>query len=68
MTAYVKVTTIDGGTASIGLQEVEGYVWCDKEGEVHSDTLNPQGYVDEPGMDFCKPENHRKLYMEPDDA
>jgi hypothetical protein len=45
--------------------EVEGYVWCDKIGEVHSDSLNPYGYAESiPGQDLCTPESHRKLYME----
>jgi hypothetical protein len=65
MTAYVKITTIDGGTAAVGLQEVEGSVWCDHHCCVHDDTLNPYGYIE--GQDLCQPHDHRRLYMEPDD-
>ena len=61
----MNITTIDGGTAAVELEEVEGYVWCDKEGEIHDDTLNPYGYINSPESDWCKPEHHRKLYMEP---
>lgn len=45
------------------LLEVGGYVWCGKHGEVHSDTLNPFGYVEDGKQDYCRPENHSKLYI-----
>jgi hypothetical protein len=61
----INVTTPDGGTTAVLLEEVEGYVWCDKEGCVHSDCLNPYGYVEDGKQDYCTPELHRKLYMEP---
>lgn len=58
------VAEIEGLTA---LHVVEGYVWCSKHGEVHGDTLNPYGYVEVPGMDFCKPGDHRAMFMDSDD-
>lgn len=43
------------------LQHVEGYVWCDKHGCGHEDSLNPYG-----DSDYCKQTDHRDLYMEKD--
>jgi hypothetical protein len=42
--------------------EVEGYVWCTKYHEVHSDTLNPEGYIEDGRQDYCLPEQHHRLY------
>jgi hypothetical protein len=42
--------------------DVEGYVWCSKHGEVHSDTLNPHGYIEDGNQDYCVPEDHQALY------
>jgi hypothetical protein len=57
------LVTVEGGTMADDLQEVEGYVWCDNEGCVHEDTLNPYDMSEE---SWCEPQHHRKLYMEPD--
>lgn len=57
-----SIAEIESGTA---LQHVEGFVWCDKWNEVHSDTLNPQGYVLDGKQDYCKDEDHRPIFMEP---
>jgi hypothetical protein len=62
MTSYrTNVAEIEGLTA---LHVVDGYVWCSKHGEVHSDTLNPRGYTNRPDNDFCKPSDHEALFMD----
>lgn len=61
----VRVAAVVDLTA---LQAVEGYVWCDKLGEVHNDTLNPYGYVKDGNQDYCTDDEHRALYMEADDV
>ena len=43
---------------------IEGYVWCDKYEEVHSDSLNPNGYVEDGRQDYCLPEQHHTIYRE----
>lgn len=45
------------------LTEVIGYVWCDKHGGVHDDSLNPFGYIEDGKQDYCKPEDHRPLFV-----
>lgn len=44
----------------------EGYVWCDKLGEIHDDTLDPYQYGPprRPGDDDdrCRPEDHSPVY------
>lgn len=57
------VRNIEGLT---DLQHVEGYVWCDKDGSVHTDTLNPFDYTD--SRDWCRLIDHRDLYMEKDET
>ncbi len=37
---------------------IDGYVWCDRTGGVHNDSLDPHGY----GGDQCAPENHSLIY------
>ena len=47
------------------LKPVKGYVWCDRNGEIHEDSLDPYQYGEPtPGYDDprCKPEDHRKVY------
>ncbi len=61
----LPISEIEGLT---GLQHVEGYVWCDKEGSIHSDTLNPNGYVEDGEQDYCLPINHRPVFMDNDDS
>jgi hypothetical protein len=56
-----RIREIESGTA---LVHVEGYVWCDKDGSVHSDTLNPYGYVEDGEQDYGQPEDHRPMFME----
>ncbi len=47
----------------MAMLEVDGWVWCDKHQECHSDTLNPNGYVENrPGVDYCLPHQHHKLF------
>jgi hypothetical protein len=45
---------------------VPGYVWCDGDGQVHEDVLDPWDYgdasADEREM-HCKPEDHRPIYV-----
>lgn len=60
-----RIREVESGTA---LVHVEGYVWCDKWNEVHSDTLNPRGYVDDGHQDYCTVGDHREMYMEPEPA
>lgn len=57
-------TDIDAWIRRDPTELVEGYVWCDKTGSVHSDTLNPYGYVEDGNQDYCVPGDHRWLYME----
>ncbi len=63
---------IDAYLAKQPTQLVEGYVWCDKYGEVHSDSLNPYGYNEHDPLtaaeSLCTDNDHRALYMEPDDV
>lgn len=56
-----RIREIESGTA---LVHVEGYVWCDKHNCVHSDTLNPEGYVEDGQQDYCRVGDHREMYME----
>ncbi len=64
VTHLTDVAEIESLTA---MHVVEGYVWCSKHGEVHSDSLNPYGYVETvPGNDFCKPENHDAIFCDID--
>jgi hypothetical protein len=52
---------VDEAISNVRPEKVEGWVWCDKEGAVHKDTLDPHGYdYDE---DLCKPEHHRALFV-----
>lgn len=44
-----------------------GYVWCDKVGGIHDNTLNPYGYIDDGRQDYCKPDEHRAVYVQSDD-
>lgn len=49
------------------LVRIEGFVWCDWYGEVHTDELDPYDYGPEVpelyGQDqLCKPEYHRPVY------
>lgn len=47
------------------LKRIEGYVWCEKNGEVHEDSLNPYDYdaPDEGEEDTrCQPSDHRAVY------
>lgn len=49
------------------LARIEGYVWCNKLGEVHADTLDPYDYadplvLDSENEDLCKPSDHRAVY------
>jgi hypothetical protein len=43
-------------------EEVEGWVWCDKHQEVHGDTLNPRGYIEDGNQDYCLPHHHHGLF------
>lgn len=62
-THLTDVREIESLTA---LHVVEGYLWCDKHGEVHSDSLNPYGYVNDGKQDYCMPEDHQALFMDSD--
>jgi hypothetical protein len=47
------------------LKPVKGYVWCDRHGEIHEDSLDPYAYgAPEEGFDDprCVPADHRKVY------
>jgi hypothetical protein len=44
-----------------------GYVWCDKVGGIHDNTLNPYGYIDDGRQDYCKPDEHRAVFVESED-
>lgn len=62
--------TLDGvGTVDRPSQAVlaRNYVWCDKIGEIHDDTLNPYGYIDDGRQDYCTPDQHRAVYVQSDD-
>lgn len=51
--------------ASPRVQRVDGWVWCDKVGAVHEDTLDPYEYgPPERGFDDmrCAPSDHRVLF------
>jgi hypothetical protein len=59
---HTDVAEIEGLTA---LHVIEGYVWCSKHGEVHSDSLNPYGYAESvPDNDFCTPEDHDAIFAD----
>ena len=58
------VTEIESLTA---LHVVEGWVWCRRNGGlVHSDALNPWGYIEDGEQDYCTPEDHRAMFMDSD--
>lgn len=46
------------------LSRVTGYVWCDRHGEIHDDTLDPYDYgiapEDQPSL--CQPGEHVVVY------
>ena len=54
---------IEGLTA---MHVVEGYVWCYKHGDVHGDTLNPYGYIEDGKQDYCTHEEHDAIFMDSD--
>jgi hypothetical protein len=37
---------------------VKGYVWCDRQGAIHDDSLDPYDY----GEQTCQPADHLKVY------
>lgn len=41
------------------LSRLDGYVWCERHGCIHTDTLNPYDYGDE---DHCIASEHRAVY------
>jgi len=41
---------------------IEGYVWCDKHGEIHDSVWQEFDPYDL-GEDFCEPEDHRAVAM-----
>ncbi|MGB5811741.1 MAG: hypothetical protein WBG86_14485 [Polyangiales bacterium] len=46
--------------------KLSGYVYCDLQGEVHADTLDPYDYgpPEGTGQDSrCKPEDHRPVWI-----
>ena len=43
------------------------YVWCDKHGCIHDNTLNPYGYIEDGKQDYCTPNQHRPVYVQSDD-
>lgn len=47
------------------VEVIDGYVWCDKHGGIHEDTLDPYAYG-EPESGFedqrCTPEDHIPVY------
>jgi hypothetical protein len=48
------------------VQRIPGYVWCDRDGSVHEDSLDPYGYgPPKPGEDDdrCQPEDHRSVLI-----
>jgi len=54
---------------AIKMTEVEGYVWCDRHGCVHDDSLNPYGYAESvPGNDLCDSTDHRPMYVVSNEA
>jgi hypothetical protein len=46
------------------MEKIHGYVWCDREGMVHHDTLDPWDYgTSESEKDYlCNPEDHSHLF------
>lgn len=46
------------------LTRVTGYVWCDRHGEIHADTLDPYGYGDvvEDRESLCQRQEHVAVY------
>ncbi len=62
-------TTAAEVAATHGLHKVlaRNYVWCDKIGEIHGNTLNPYGYIDDGRQDYCKPDEHRAVFVQSDD-
>jgi hypothetical protein len=52
---------------AIGLEPVEGSVWCDMHGCVHDDTTNPYDMPAGSGDDICSDTDHRTLYMRKDE-
>lgn len=48
------------------LSRLEGWVWCDRHGEVHEDTLDPYDYgapVEDDEEDMrCRPSEHVAVY------
>ena len=42
------------------LVKVTSYVWCDRHGLVHEDTMNPYDYEHE---HLCQQEEHRPVYI-----
>jgi len=60
-------TILEAETAADEVFEViEGYVWCDKEGCIHDDKLDPYQYgPPRPGEDDlrCPQEEHRPVYV-----
>lgn len=41
-------------------EPVEGYVWCDRHGEIHDDTLDPYDYDVE---NQCLPSDHTPVFV-----
>lgn len=47
------------------LRRIDGYVWCERTGEIHADSLDPYNYgaPDEGEEDArCKRADHRAVY------
>jgi hypothetical protein len=43
---------------AVKYEVIEGYVWCDRNGEVHEDSLDPYEYAEE----LCEPQDHSPIY------
>ena len=44
------------------MEKIDGYVWCDRHGAIHDDSLNPYDYSGDENL--CVAEDHRPVYRE----
>jgi hypothetical protein len=50
-------------TTAAQVVKVRGYVWCDRHGEVHEDTLNPYEWpASERDVHWCRQDEHEPVY------
>lgn len=44
------------------LRKIDGFVWCDRHGEIHTDELDPYDWEPADHDQVCKEEDHRPVY------